>query len=63
MGLLGQVRAAVMRRNSYFLAVIVGGAFVGELALDTAVNAAWEWNNYGVCESDGPDCVEAVETH
>jgi hypothetical protein len=48
MGLLQRVRKAVMHRNSYYLAAILGAAFVGEIVLDNGVNAAWDWNNRGV---------------
>lgn len=48
MGVLTKVRQAIMRRNSYYIATIIAGAFVAEIAVDTGVNALWEHKNRGV---------------
>ena len=48
MGLLHSVGQAVMRRNSYYLAAILAGAFVTEIVVDGGVNAFWDWHNRGV---------------
>lgn len=38
----------LMRKNSYFLATVFAGAFLGELVVDNGIDALWEWNNKGV---------------
>lgn len=49
MSVLQRVGQAIMRRNSYFIATIVAGALIGEIMVDSGVNAFWEWKNRGVC--------------
>lgn len=48
MGLLQSFGQTIMRRNSYFLATVLVGAFFTEIAVDSGVEALWEWNNRGV---------------
>ncbi len=38
---------AVMRRNSVYIGFIIAGAFVGEKALNGAVDMMWESSNKG----------------
>ena len=37
----------LMRRNSVYVAFILGGAMVGERAVDYAMNSLWKGNNKG----------------
>ena len=48
MGLFGTLKNNIMKRNSYFLATIFAAAFAGEILVDGAVNAAWNFMNRGV---------------
>lgn len=45
---MGFVRSLLTGRNSIFLAGVAGAAFVGDIAADYFIDAAWRWNNRGV---------------
>lgn len=45
---MGFVRSLLTGRNSVFLAGVAGAAFVGDIAADYFIDAAWRWNNRGV---------------
>ena len=38
----------LMKRNSIFLATVIGGAIVTEIIIDDGINKLWRWNNRGV---------------
>lgn len=42
------LRSLIMSKNSYFLAAVIGTAFVGDITADYIVDAAWRFNNRGV---------------
>ncbi|KAK9807330.1 hypothetical protein WJX73_002445 [Symbiochloris irregularis] len=42
----------LMRRNSVYVAFILGGALVGERVLDNTINTLWDQNNKGKLYKD-----------
>ncbi|EME42229.1 hypothetical protein DOTSEDRAFT_45797 [Dothistroma septosporum NZE10] len=46
-GILSGLYSAIVKRNAVFLTTIFAGAFITEIAFDTASNSIWDQINKG----------------